>query len=70
MELQLRVQPSKTQTSASRGMQERCGTSLIGKLVLEVPRSDSKRSKDRFYSEHHEHKILLPGIDLPWTKPL
>lgn len=50
--------------------EERCGTSLIGKLVLEVPRSDSKRSEDKFYPEHHEHKILLPGTDLPWTRPL
>lgn len=69
MKLQLRIQPSKTQTMAMPA-EERCGTRLIGKLVLEVPRSDSKGSEERFYPEHHEHKILLPGTDLPWTRPL
>lgn len=64
------AQQDKTHSSASRGLRERCGTGLIGKLVLEVPRSDSKRLEDRFYPEHHEHKILLPGTDLTWSRSL
>lgn len=72
MKLQLRIQAQqdKNHSSASRGLRERCSTCLIGKLVLEVPRSDSKRLEDRFYPEHHEHKILLPGVDLTWSRPL
>lgn len=64
------AQQDKTHSSASRGLRERCGTGLIGKLVLEVPRSDSKRLEDRFYPEHHGHKILLPGTDLTWSRSL
>lgn len=64
-----KAQQDTNHSNASRGIQQRCDTSLIGKLVLEVPQSD-KGLEDRFYPEHHEHKILLPGTDLPWTRAL
>lgn len=61
------AQQDKNHSSASW---ERCGSGLIGKLVLEVPHSDRKRLEDRFYPEHREHKILLPGTDLTWNRSL
>lgn len=38
--------------------------------MLEVPHSDGKRLEDRFYPEHHKHKILLLGTDLTWSRSL
>lgn len=72
MKLQLRIQPSKTKTTAVPAEDYRRDVVLvlIGKLVLEVPHSDSKRLEDRFYPEHHERKILLPGMDLTWSRSL
>lgn len=61
------AQQDKNHSSASW---ERCGSGLIGKLVLEVPHSDRKRLEDSFYPEHREHKILLPGTDLTWNRSL
>ena len=64
------AQQDKNHSGASRGLRERCGTGLTGKLVLEVPHSDSKGLEDRFHPEHHEHKILLPSMDLTWSRSL
>lgn len=65
-----RAQQDKKHSRASRGQQEGCGTGLIGNLVLEMPHSDSKRLENRFYPEHHECKILLPGTALTWSRSL